>query len=79
MPNITLSIPEDLKRKLDELPELNVSEAVRRFLSEKAKRALLLKELDKLLENSELTDEDALKLGNRIKEGMWKKYKEKGW
>lgn len=76
MPNITLSIPENLKKQLEELPELNVSEAVRGFLTEKARRALLLKRLDKMLENSELTEEDCLRLGNKIKEGMWKKYKE---
>ena len=79
MPNLTLSISEELKKQLDELPELNISESVRRFLSKKAKRALLLKKLDKLLENSELTEEDCLKLGDKIKEGMWKKYKEEGW
>ena len=79
MPNITLSIPEELKKELDSLPELNISEAVRNFLSEKIKRALLLKKLDKMLENSELTEEDCLKIGNKIKEGMWKKYKKAGW
>ncbi len=79
MPNITLSIPEELKKQLDELPELNVSESMRRFLSEKVKRALLLKKLDKMLENSELTEEDCLKLGDKIKEGMWKRYKKEGW
>lgn len=79
MPNITLSISKELKQQIDELPELNLSESVRRFLSEKVKRALLLKRLDKLLENSELTEEDCLKLGDKIKEGMWKKYKKAGW
>ena len=79
MPNITLSVPEELKKKLDSLPEINWSESVRKFLSEKTKRALLLKKLDKMLENSELTEEDCLRLGAKIKEGMWKKYKEEGW
>ena len=79
MPNITLSISEELKKQLNSLPELNISESVRVFLSEKAKRALLLKDLDKMLEKSELTEEDCLKLGDKIKEGMWKKYKAEGW
>lgn len=79
MPNITLSIPDELKKQLDQLPELNISEAVRRFLTEKAKRAILLKELDKSLENSELTDEDALRLGRELKERAWKRYKQEGW
>jgi Arc/MetJ-type ribon-helix-helix transcriptional regulator len=79
MPNITLSIPDDLKKQLDELPELNISESVRKFLSEKAKRALLLKELDKTLENSKLTDEDCLRLGRELKERVWKRHKQEGW
>ena len=79
MPNITLSIPNELKAKLDELPELNFSESMRQFLEEKVKRALLLKKLDKMLENSELTEEDCLKLGDKVKEGMWKRYKKEGW
>jgi len=79
MPNITLSIPNELKAKLDELPELNFSESMRQFLEEKVKRALLLKKLDKMLENSELTEEDCLKLGDKIKESVWKRYKKEGW
>lgn len=79
MPNITLSIPKELKEDLDKLPELNFSESMRQFLAEKVKRALLLKKLDKMLENSELTEEDCLRLGDKIKEGVWKRYKKEGW
>ena len=79
MPNITLSIPKELKQQIDELPELNLSESMRGFLSEKVKRALLLKKLDKMLENSELTEADCLRLGNEVKERVWKRYKAEGW
>jgi hypothetical protein len=79
MPNITLSIPDELKKQIDELPELNLSESMRQFLADKVKRALLLKKLDKMLENSELTEEDCLRLGRKVKEGMWKRYKKEGW
>lgn len=79
MPNITLSIPEKLKNEMDSLPELNWSEITREFLSEKVKRMVLLKKLDNMLKNSKLTEEDCLKLGEKIKKGMWKRYKEKGW
>ena len=79
MPNINLSIPNELKAKLDELPELNFSEAMRQFLSEKVKRALLLKKLDKMLENSELTEEDCLRLGDKVKQKAWEKLKKEGW
>ena len=79
MPNITLSISKELKEQLKELPELNFSESMRKFLSEKVKRALLLKKLDKMLENSELTEEDCLRIGDKIKEGILKRYKKEGW
>jgi len=79
MPNITLSISEELKHRLDELPELNFSESMRQFLAEKVKRALLLKKLDKMLENSELTNEDCLRLGNEVKQKAWERLKKEGW
>lgn len=74
MPNITLSIPEELKAQIDKLPELNVSESVRKFLAEKVKRALLLKKLDKMLEHSGLTEEDCIRLGKEAKKSMHKKF-----
>lgn len=79
MPNLTISVSEDLKKQLDQLPEINWSESTRRFLSEKVKRALLLKKLDKMLENSELTEDDCLKLGNEVKQKAWEKLKKEGW
>lgn len=75
MPNITLSVPAELKHKLDELPEINWSEATRKFLSEKVKRALLLKKLDKMLENSELTDEDIERLSVKARKGRFNELK----
>jgi len=47
-------------------------------LLKKEKKQELLKKLDKLLEKSEMTDKLALELGEKIKESMWKRYKEKG-
>lgn len=74
MPNITLSIPEDLKSKMDELPEINWSEVTREFLSEKVNRFALLKKLDKMLENSELTEEDCIRLGREAKKSMHERF-----
>jgi hypothetical protein len=79
MPNITLSVSEELKHKMDSLPELNWSEVMRGFLSERVKRAMLLKKLDMMLEHSELTEEECLKLGEKAKAGMLKRYKSRGW
>jgi len=79
MPNLTLSIPQELKEQIDQVPEINFSESMRKFLSEKVKRALLLRKLDKMLEHSELTEEDCLRLGDEVKERAWKKLQKEGW
>ena len=76
MPNLTITIPEELKKDMERLPELNWSETVREFLTDKVKRALLLKKLDKLLENSELTEEDCLRMGKEAKKHMSKRFME---
>lgn len=79
MANLTISLPEDLKQRMDSLPEFNWSETIRLFLAEKVSRALLLQKLDKMLEHSTLSEEDCLKLGERAKEAMLRKYRAKGW
>ena len=79
MPNITVSIPNELKQEIDSLQEYNWSEMVRQFVSEKAKRLVLLKKLDKMLEHSELSEEDCLRFGEKLKTGMLKRYKAEGW
>ena len=79
MPNLTLTIPVELKKEMEKVPEMNWSEIVREFLSKKVERVLLLKKMDKLLGNSELTENDCLRLGEQIKDKMWKRYKKEGW
>ncbi len=79
MSTLTISLPEELKKRMDTLPELNWSEAIRTFLQEKVKRELLLRKLDKMFEDLPLTEADCLKLGEKIKESMYKKHKAKGW
>ncbi len=78
MPNITLSVPGNLKKDLDSFPEINWSESVREFLFKKVKRTLLLKKIDKLLENSEFLEEDAERLGEIAKQDRLKYLKSKG-
>ena len=69
---------EKLKKELDSMPEINWSESVREFLSKRAKRLLLLKKIDRLLENSEFTEEDAERLGELSKQNRLKALKSEG-
>ena len=44
----------------------------------KLARELILKRLDKMLENSELTEEDAMLLGEKAKDNMLKEWNKRG-
>ena len=79
MSNITLSVPAELKHKMDEFKDVNWSELTRRFITDKVERLSVLHKLDKMLENSTLTEEDCLRLGNELKERVWKRHKAEGW
>jgi len=72
MPTLTLAVPEDLKNEMDSIPELNWSEIARKAISEKVAEYLLFKSI---VSKSKLTEKDALKLGGKVNESLYKKYK----
>jgi len=74
MPIITLSIPEDMKKKMESAKEINWSEVARQAISEKLEQINLLKEITK---KSKLTEKDAIELGRKINKSMHRKYKER--
>ena len=74
MANITISVPKDLKVKMEKFPEINWSKLTSILLSQKIKRLELLKKLDEMLADSKLTDEDCIELGKRLKKEIAKKY-----
>lgn len=74
MSSLTLSIPYDLKKMMDDFPELNWSEIARKAIREKL---LILGRMNQLLAKSQLTEEDALKYGRLLKKRIWKKHKYK--
>jgi predicted CopG family antitoxin len=74
MPNITLSLPEEVYQIVKEHKETRWSDIARRAIEEYAKKLALL---DALTANSELTDEDIMKLDEKIKEGIFRYYMEK--
>jgi hypothetical protein len=70
MVNMTLSIPSELKTKMDQFSEINWSAVARIAFEEK------LKDLDflrKFKSDSTLTEEDALKLGKELNERLSKR------
>jgi len=72
MTNITLSMPEELKNEMEKFPEINWSVIAREAIR---KRILLLMKIKEFSKGSELTDEDAIKIGRKVNESLSKRYK----
>ena len=71
MPNLTLSIPNELKKLMEDFPEINWSEVARDSIKRKIAQLNFLKgfRID-----SEISPEDALELGREINELLLKHY-----
>ncbi len=74
MPNLTLSIPNELKGKLERFPEINWSEVARQAFFEKID---ILEKMNKMLSKSKLTEEDAIHLGRQAKRSAWTRHQTK--
>jgi len=72
MTNITLAIPEELKKEMETFPEMNWSVIAREAIK---RRVIILKEMQELLKESNLTEEDAVRLGRKVNESLSKRYK----
>lgn len=71
MTNMTLAIPEELHEIIKRYPEIKWSEVARQAIWDKARKLDLM---DKLLAKSKLTEEDAEKIGHKIKHGIAKRH-----
>lgn len=72
MVNITLSVPEDIKKEMEKFPEMNWSAIARAAIK---RRLILLKEFREFTKDSEFTEEDALRLGKKVNKVVSKRYK----
>jgi len=71
MPTITLSVPEDIKKDMEESKEINWSEVARAAIKTKVAQLKILKAITA---KSKLTEKDALELGRKINASMHKKH-----
>ena len=72
MPNMTLAIPEELKRKMEQFKEINWSEVARQAIQEKTS---MLEKMNRLLSKSRLSEPETLSYGTKIKKAVIKKNK----
>ena len=71
MTNTTLAVPEDLHEIMRKHNEIKWSEIARQALWDHARKLELM---DKLLAKSKLTEEDAERIGHKIKQGIAKRH-----
>jgi hypothetical protein len=72
MPTVTLSIPEDVKKKMEKFAWLNWSALARDAFVKKMRQLEVLEKFEKDFEKSKLTDEDCIKLGRELRKLMSK-------
>jgi hypothetical protein len=73
MVNFTLSLPEDIKNKMDQFPEINWSEVARESFKKKVTELSFLKgfKMDR-----EITPAEAVKLGRELSKRLLKHYQD---
>jgi len=77
MVSITLSVPEELKQKMDKFEWLNWSSIAREAFLKRMKQLEVLERFEKDFEKSKLTDEDCIKLGRELRQAISKEHKER--
>lgn len=71
MSNLTLAVTDELKRKMDKHTEIRWSNVARDAFEEKIQKLELM---DSLLEKSNFSEEDAEKIGHKIKSEIRKRF-----
>ena len=73
MTTITLSMPNELKKQMDEFGEINWSAVAREAIKNKLSQLVLFKSI---VSKSKLTEKDALEIGRKINASLHKRFKE---
>lgn len=73
MTNITLSIPEELKKKMKRFSEMRWSEIARQAIEQRVND---LEEMERIVSKSKMTKKDADEIAKKIKRGAAKRFNE---
>lgn len=71
MVNITLSLPNEIKKEMEKFPEINWSVIARTAIKN---RIMLLNKFKEFSRESSLTEEDAIRLGKEVNKAVSKRY-----
>ena len=75
MVSLTLSIPKELKQKMDKFEWLNWSSLAREAFIKKMKQLEILDKFEEDFEKSKLTDKDCIKLGRELRQAISEKHR----
>ena len=75
MANVSLTVPEELKAKMEKFPWINWSEVSREEAIEREKLNEDFEEFNRIVSKSKLTEEGAMELAKLVKSGMHQKLK----
>jgi len=73
MPNITLSVPDEVHKIIKKHREIRWSEIARRALLEQVEKLVIM---DKIASKSKLTIKDIEEINEKVKKGIYTKIKE---
>ena len=73
MGTLSVSVPDDLRERMDRLDDINWSAVARRAFEEKVEQVEFLR---KIAQKSKLTAKDAKAIADKISKDMTKKFKE---
>ncbi len=74
MANVTLAVPEELRKIMKSHPEIKWSEVARKAMWEYARKLELM---DEVTSESKLTESDVSEVGRMIKDGLTSRYAKK--
>jgi len=75
MTNLTLAVPDEIKKKMDSFPEMNWSEVARQAFLQKIEDMEFLR---KFKEKSRLTESDVLRLSKKVSKEASNKLRKMG-
>ena len=78
MPTLTLTVPDEIKKKLKELKWVNWSEIAREELIKKKRKLETMREIEKIISKSKFTERDAEELSKKVKKSMHRNLKNEG-
>ena len=78
MPNITISITKELKKKMEEFPEINWSGLTRKLLIKKIHELAWKEEMSKQLKEEEEFTDWTVEMGRKVNEGIASRLKKEG-